>query len=77
MHGKVTQKFSTIIFVALCGVLSNCLNYSDIEDYCVVKQDWLIKYVGLRNVIPSEWILRKVFTLLDPDYLELLQTIVN
>ncbi len=69
MHGKVTHKFSTIIFVALCGVLSNCESWSDIEDYCIAKKDWLEKYVDLSNGVLSEWTFRRVFTLLDPDSL--------
>lgn len=47
--GKVIHKFSTIIFVALCGILSNCESWNDIEDYCISKKDWLSKYVDLSN----------------------------
>jgi len=72
MEGKVVHKFSSIIFVALCGILSNCESWSDIEDYCRIKKAWLEKYVDLSNGIPSEWTFRRVFVLLDPNYIEYL-----
>lgn len=39
MEGKAVHKFRTIIFVALCRVLSNCESWSDIEDYCRIKRN--------------------------------------
>lgn len=38
MEGKVVHKFSSIIFVGLCAVLSGCESWSDIEDYCEAKK---------------------------------------
>lgn len=70
MEGKVRHKLSTIIFVALCGVLSGCESWSDIKDYCKIKQAWLSKYVDLGNGIPSSWTFRRLFTLLDPNTIE-------
>ena len=34
MIGKVQHNLSTIIFVALCGILSGCEDWKDISDYC-------------------------------------------
>jgi len=70
MEGKVVHKISSIIFVALCGILSNCESWSDIEDYGKIKKKWLETYVDLSNGIPSEWTFRRVFTLLDPEHME-------
>jgi len=70
MEGKVVHKISSIIFVALCGILSNCESWSDIEDYGKIKKKWLETYVDLSNGIPSEWTFRKIFTLLDPEHME-------
>lgn len=70
MEGKVVYKFSTIVFVVLCGILSGCESWSDIEDYCESKREWLGQYVDLKNGVPSEWTFRRVFTLLDPDHIE-------
>ena len=63
MEGKVRHKLSTIIFVALCGVLCGCESWSDIRDYCKVKRDWLSQYVSLANGIPSSDTFRRIFTL--------------
>ena len=38
MENKVTHNFSAIIFVALCGVLSQCESWDDISDY--VRRTW-------------------------------------
>jgi predicted transposase YbfD/YdcC len=72
MEGKVQHKLSTIIFVALCGVLCGCESWGDIRDYCRVKRDWLSQYVSLANGVPSSDTFRRVFTLLDPDNVEYL-----
>ncbi len=70
MRGKVTHKLSAIVFVTLCGMLSGCESWNDIEVYCEIKREWLSQYVDLSNRAPSEWTFRRVFTLLDPDYIE-------
>jgi predicted transposase YbfD/YdcC len=54
----------------LCGVLSGCESWSDIEDYCETKFEGLSDHVDLTNGIPSEWTFRRVFTLLDPTHIE-------
>ena len=60
----------TIIFVALCYILSGCEDWDDIHDYCRVKKDWLLRYVYSKNGIPLSDTFRRVFTLLDPDQVE-------
>jgi len=70
MKGKVHHPLSTIIFVALCGILCGCDSWDDIRDYCAVKKDWLSRYVNLTNGIPSSDTFRRVFTLLNPDSVE-------
>lgn len=70
MKGKVHHPLTTIIFVALCGVLCGCESWSDIKDYCKTKKEWLSQYVSLVNGIPSSDTFRRVFTLLDPNNIE-------
>lgn len=72
MEGKVHHPLSTIIFVALCGILCGCESWSDIKDYCRIKREWLSRYVSLANGIPSSYTFRRVFTLLDPTNVEYL-----
>lgn len=65
MEGKIHHPLSTIIFVALCGILCGCEIWSDIRDYCRAKREWLSQYVSIVNGIPSSDTFRRVFTLLD------------
>ena len=70
IDGKIRHDFGMIIFIALCAVLSGCESWSDIEEYGKIKKNWLAKYVDLSNGIPSEWTFRRIFTLIDPEYIE-------
>ena len=70
IDGKIRYDFGMIIFIALCAVLSGCESWSDIEEYGKIKKDWLAKYVDLSNGIPSEWTFRRIFTLINPEYIE-------
>ncbi len=64
MQGKVQHELSTIVFVALCGVLCGCGSWEDIKDYCVAKKDWLSRYVNFPNGVLSGYTFRRIFTLL-------------
>jgi hypothetical protein len=72
IHGKVKHKLSSIIFMALCAVLSGCECWSDIEDYYLMKKEWLSKYIDLKSGIPSEWTFRRIFTILNTECIEFL-----
>jgi predicted transposase YbfD/YdcC len=72
MAGKVKHNLGAIIFVTLCGVMSSCTTWPDIHEYCKHKHAMLSRYVDLSNGSPSAWTFRRVFTLLDPKFLELL-----
>lgn len=72
MEGKIKHNFGTIIFVTLCGVLSGCESWGDICHYCDTKRKWLEKHINLDNGVPSAWTFRRVFTLLEPSFLEML-----
>lgn len=68
--GKVKYNFGMVILVTLCGILSGCESWLDIEDYWETKLKWLSKYVDLSNGIPSESTFRRIFTLLEPNCIE-------
>ncbi len=69
-ESKVKHKLNTLIFVTVCGVLSSCESWQDLSDYCYYRKKWLSKYVDLSNGIPSPSTFRRIFTLLDPSYIE-------
>lgn len=68
--GKVKYSLSTIIFGTVCAILSGAESWRDIHDYCTVKLNWLSQYVDFENRVPSEWTFRRVFTLINSDFLE-------
>ena len=70
MSGKVKHTLGSIIFTALCGVLSGCESWEDIRSYTKEKQAWLNQFVTFKNGVPSAWSCRRVFTLLSPDHME-------
>lgn len=70
MEGKVKHNLGSIIFTTFCAILSGSESWTEIKDYCEIKQEWLSQYVSFANGIPSEWTFRRVFTLLDPKFLE-------
>ncbi len=72
MEGKIKHNLGSLIFTTLCAVLSGCESWTEVHDYCEIKQAWLSKYIDLSNGIPSEWTFRRLFTLLDPNFLETL-----
>lgn len=74
MEGKVQYPLSTVVFITLCGILSGCESWIDVHNYGLMKQSWLKQYVNLSNGIPSAWTFRRVFTLIDPDWIERLLT---
>lgn len=56
-----------IITIAICGVICGGDSWVDIELFGKSKQDWLAKFLGLPNGIPSHDTFGRVFSRLDPD----------
>lgn len=64
------HRLETILFIALCGVLSGAESWVEIEEFGEAKKDWLAKYVDLSNGIPSHDTFGRVFAQLDPKEFE-------
>ena len=58
-----------IVFLALCGGISNCEGWIDIEDYGKAHHSLLRKYLPYKNGIPSDHTLRRLFRAVDPKQL--------
>ncbi|MBC7914344.1 MAG: ISAs1 family transposase [Pyrinomonadaceae bacterium] len=58
----LTDIISITIAAALCGIES----YNDIEDFGVVREDWLKTFLELPNGIPSHDTFNRVFANMDP-----------
>lgn len=76
------HKLIDIIVLSICGVISSCNTFVDIEEYGKAKLDWFKKFLELPNGIPSHDTIGRVFSLLDPlelqkAFYEWVQSLVN
>lgn len=69
---KVQHKLSTIVFCTLCAVICGAEGWQDIVLFCEIRKAWLSQYVEFPNGIPSVWTFRRLFTLLQPEVVEIL-----
>ena len=53
------HKFIEVLFIAVCGVISGCECWTEIEDYGQAKEQWLRGF--LDRGIPSHDTLRRLF----------------
>jgi predicted transposase YbfD/YdcC len=58
-----------ILMIALCAILSGGQNAVDMEIFAEAKQDFLARFLPLRNGIPSHDTFSRFFSRLDPDQL--------
>jgi predicted transposase YbfD/YdcC len=63
--GRTSHKLVEILFLTLCAVLCGMEDWEAIEDWGNEKLDWLRKFVGLENGIPSHDTIGRVFSVLD------------
>lgn len=65
---KRTQKHKLIdiIIIAVCGVISSCETWVEIEEYGNLKKDWFKNFLELPGGIPSHDTFGRVFSLINP-----------
>lgn len=61
---------SSIIFLTICGVLSGCNDWDEIEQYGIEKGAWLKKFIELPHGVPSHDTINRVFACLKPKELQ-------
>ncbi|WP_287457266.1 ISAs1 family transposase [Leptolyngbya boryana] len=59
-----------IVMLTICAVICGVESWGDVENYGVVKQEWLETFLDLPNGIPSHDTLERVFTRLRPEALQ-------
>lgn len=69
-EGKVQHKLIDILFIAVAATLSNCNDWEDMEEWAEGREEWLRKYLELRNGIPSQYTIARVFDVIDPKQFE-------
>lgn len=68
--GRTAHDLLDILVLALCGVMAGAEGWDDIEDWGRGQEDWLRRYLPLRNGIPGHDTIRRVFEALSPRQLE-------
>jgi hypothetical protein len=55
-----------ILVIALCGVISNCDGWEEIEEFAEDREEWFRSFLELPHGIPSHDTFERVFERLDP-----------
>lgn len=64
--GRCHHRFFDIIAIAICGVISGCDNWEQIEQFGRHRREWLGRFLTLPHGIPSYHTIKRVFGFLDP-----------
>ncbi len=72
VKGRCLHELSDVLIIVLLGILADCNDYDEIEDYAKDKEPFLREEIGLmlHNGIPSEDTLGRVIRFLNPQELE-------
>lgn len=60
------HKLIDIIVIAVCGVISGCETWVEIEEYAEMKYDWFKTFLELPGGTPSHDTFGRVFSIIDP-----------
>ena len=71
VEGRTDHDLLDIVVLALCAVMSGAEGWDDIEDWGREREEWLRRYLPLRNGIAGHDTIRRVFETLSPMELEL------
>lgn len=64
------HKLESILFIAMCAVLSGIESWEGMEEFGEAREEWLKKYVDLAEGIPSHDTFGRVFAQLAPEEFE-------
>jgi len=69
LKGMVEYPLEEIVLIAFLAVLGNAATWTEIARFGKVKEQWLKKFLKLKNGIPSHDTFRRVFGLIDTEQL--------
>ena len=56
-----------LVVITICGVICGADNWVEIAEFGNARREWLSRFLGLPNGIPSPDTFGRVFSWLDPD----------
>ena len=65
-YGYLQHKLITILIIAFCAIICGAEDYEDIEDFGNIRKEWFLKFLELKNGIPTKYTFRRVFERLNP-----------
>lgn len=74
---KVLHKLKDIIIIVLFAKFANADDWQEIHYFAVIHEKLLREYIGLENGIPSHDTIERNFAVIEPSYLQVLQTKFN
>jgi predicted transposase YbfD/YdcC len=64
---RLKHELVDVLVLAVCGILSGCNQWTEIEDYANEKVDFFKTILNLKNGIPSHDTFGRIFSILDPE----------
>src|SRR5262245_23480942 len=68
-HGR-RHRLLDVIVIALCAVIAGSDTWQEVETFAQRRRDWLARFLGLDNGVPSHDTFERVFDRLDPQALQ-------
>ncbi len=65
--GRVLHPLPEVLLIALCAMICDCEDYTDMGHFAQSQLGWLRQFMPLRNGAPSHDVFRNVFMALKPD----------
>lgn len=65
--GRVLHSLPEVLLVALCAMICDCEDFTDMGHFAQSQLPWLRQFIPLRNGAPSHDVFRNVFLFLRPD----------
>lgn len=69
VRGRVLHPLPEVLLIALCAMVSDCEDFTDMGHFAQSQLPWLRQFMPLRNGAPSHDVFRNVFLALQPDAL--------
>ena len=64
--GRSRHRLIDIVVIAICGVIANCDDWSDIEVFAKKRRAWFQRFLALPEGIPAHDTFERVFARLEP-----------